>query len=133
MSNTAAILNAASSDGEYFPSSIALTVWRVTSILSANSCCVISPCSKRSRLISFRMVTISGAAPILDDLTACAQQLGRHKNEKQVVCVEDNRWIECAKKAGERDARREARVSDPGGSEFDQFLAFISRRLCFFR
>src|SRR2546425_1100916 len=39
--------NATSSDGEYLPSSIAFTVCRVTPILSASSCCVISRRSNR--------------------------------------------------------------------------------------
>jgi hypothetical protein len=37
-----------SSVGEYFPCSIAATVWRVTPIFSPNSAWVISPARKRS-------------------------------------------------------------------------------------
>ena len=43
-------LNATSSDGEYFPCSIAMTVCRVTPMRSARSACVISPASNRPRL-----------------------------------------------------------------------------------
>jgi hypothetical protein len=46
--------------------------------------------------------------------------------------MEDNRRIECAEKAGQRNARCEAGISDPGGFEFDEFLAFISRGLRLF-
>ena len=40
-----------SSDGEYFPASIAFTVCRVTPACTANSCWVISPWWNRSVLI----------------------------------------------------------------------------------
>src|SRR5271165_4101595 len=124
--------NAASSDGEYFPSSMAFTVWRVTLIFSANSCCVISPCSKRRRLISLRITPISGPTPVLDDLAGGAQDLGCHENEEQGVRVEDDWRIERAEKAGERDARRQSSVGDSHGPELDQFVAFVARRLRFF-
>src|ERR1700758_3197141 len=104
---------AASSVGEYFPCSIAFTVWRVRLIFSASSCCVISPCSKRSRLISLRITPMSGTTPVLDDLAAGAHHLGCHKNEQQGVRVEDDRGSERAEKAGERDARRESGIGDP--------------------
>src|ERR1700740_1246080 len=108
---------AASKEGEYFPSSMAFTVWRVTLIFSASSCCVISPCSKRSRLISLRIAPISGTTPVLDDLACGAHDLGGHQNEQKGVGVEDDRGIEGAEKAGERDARRESGIGDPHGPE----------------
>lgn len=43
-----AIMNATSSDGEYFACSMALIVWRVTPTSSASCACVISPHSLRS-------------------------------------------------------------------------------------
>ena len=48
---TKAIRKATSSDGEYLPSSMAFTVWRVTPIRWASSRCVISSRSNRKRRI----------------------------------------------------------------------------------
>src|SRR5262249_102120 len=64
--NTSAMRKATSSDGEYLFSSIALTVWRVTPILSASSCCVISLWSKRSRRILFWMVFGMSRVPAVE-------------------------------------------------------------------
>src|SRR5271155_4625511 len=111
---------------------MAFTVWRVTLIFSASSCCVISPCSKRSRRISLRIVPISGSTPVLDDLAGIAQDLGCHQNEQQGVGAEDDRRSEGSEKAGEGDAGCEARVGDPHGPELDQFVALVARCLRFF-
>src|SRR5271166_1108198 len=111
--------NAASRDGEYFPCSMAFTVWRVTRIFSANCCCVISPCSKRSRLISLRIVPMLRSTPVLDDLAGAAHDLGCHQNEQQGIRVKDDRRIERAEKAGERDAGRQPGIGDAHGSELD--------------
>src|SRR5450631_656865 len=111
--------NAASSDGEYFPCSIAFTVWRVTCIFSANSCCVISPCSKRSRLISLRIVSMSRPTPVLGDLAGAAHDLSSDQNEQQGIRVEDNRGIERAEKARKRNAGRKPGIGEPHGSELD--------------
>src|ERR1035441_6703636 len=51
--NTLAIRKAASSDGEYFPASIAAMVCRVTPMRSPSSACDISPFWKRRKRIRF--------------------------------------------------------------------------------
>ncbi len=62
--------------------------------------------------------------PILDDLAGGTHDLGGHyENEQQGVGVEDDRGIERAEKAGHRHRCREPGVSDPDGSELDQFVA----------
>src|SRR5215475_5429662 len=125
--------NAASSEGEYFPSSMAFTVWRVTLIFSASSCCVISPCSKRRRRISLRMVAMSRAPAVLDDLATGAHDLARHQDQKQRICAKDNRSRERRKKDGECESGRQPRVSHARRPHFDQFFAFVHRRICVFR
>src|SRR6185503_11635754 len=108
---------------------MAFTVCRVTPIFSANSCCVISPCSNRRRRISLRMTPMSGATPVLDDLATAAHRLGGHENEQQGVRVEDERGIERSEKAGKRDARRQSGIGDAHRPELDQFVALVARRL----
>src|SRR5258708_9776672 len=79
--------NATSSEGEYFPSSMAFTVWRVTPMRSASACCVISLCSKRSRRMWLLMglALISGATTVVVELRAVAGQLRHPDGKKDAV------------------------------------------------
>src|SRR5882672_1277754 len=81
--------NATSSEGEYFPSSMAFTVWRVTPMRSASACCVISRCSKRSRRMWLLMgpAPMSGATTVVVELRAVPGQL-RHPDGKQYAMRE---------------------------------------------
>ena len=76
---------------------------------------------------------MSGRAPVLDDLTRRAQDLGRDQNEQQRIRVEENRWVERSEEARERDTRRKPGISDTRRLELDQLLALIARRLRIFR
>src|SRR4051794_13959766 len=74
---------ATSRDGEYLPSSMAFTVCLVTPILSASSCWVISPRSKRSRRIVFRiLVSTSGVAAVQHNLSGELDCFGTHDGEE---------------------------------------------------
>src|SRR5258708_21471181 len=49
--NTWAIRKATSNEGEYLSRSMAMTVWRVTEMRSASSCCVIERAARSSRMV----------------------------------------------------------------------------------
>src|SRR5215469_2294820 len=76
--------NAASSEGEYLPASMAATVWRVMPMRSASSAWVISPRSKRRRRIWLEIGTLktSEPPPEHDDLRHRHHQAGDHQIEQ---------------------------------------------------
>src|SRR5438105_306086 len=127
--------NATSSDGEYLPSSMALTVCRVTPILSASSCCVISLRSKRSRRMLLTMVfAMSRVAAGKDDLRAESnQQRGDDRShhavghQETVGARQMHPDADRQKRADEQDVERDSRRS-----QVDQMFAFVFRRPGFF-
>src|SRR4029079_16075393 len=119
---------ATSSDGEYFASSMAFTVCRVTPIRSARSACVISAWSKRRRRMSLRMGTsaMSRILPEVHDLTGIARDFRQHDGEEEPVGRVEGR-------RAERDGRADGRCTDhlhvegdARGLESDLALALVS-------
>jgi len=83
-SNAPAIRNAVSRDGEYLPSSIAFSVWRVTPTTWASSCCVISSCSNLRRRIWLLMGQSLMPCPVGAGEPRCStSQAGRVRTQAE--------------------------------------------------
>ncbi len=103
-SKACAIRKASSSEGKYFAASTAMIVCRVTPTVSASFCCVISPVSKRRRLIwlLMRSFSILAAAPKANHLHQIPGHL-RHDRGQEPDLAQKDRVQKIARQGFGRD------------------------------
>src|SRR5688572_6027145 len=121
--------NATSSDGEYLPASMALTVWRVTPTFSARSWCVISPCSKRSRRME--LVTVvgatSGPAPVVHDARHMLHDLREHERHEHGHAHCDGACTGQMQRHEDAEERAQGKgvIGDADGLQVDELFALV--------